>query len=151
MQLRIGEAANLPRLALPDDGGFVGAGSKGIAVDAVVAEIELAADEPLGPGQVPVENFVPGLEPVQLARHAGPEFFRIFNGLLVEGLVLFQALNVRLGAELGRRGKDAVFAECGVDVLVGDGVRGQGRHAKSFREEVSKRCAATKKASWREG
>ncbi len=86
----------------------------------VVAEVELAADEPFGPGQIPVEDLVPGLEPVQIAGDAGPEFFRVFDGLLVEGLVLFQALDVGLGAELGRRRKDAVFAQSGVDVLIGE-------------------------------
>jgi hypothetical protein len=73
-----------------------------MAVDAVVAEVELAADEPLGVGQIPFEDLVPGLEPVQVFGDAGPEGFRIVDGLLVEGLVLFKALDVGLGAELRR-------------------------------------------------
>ena len=128
VELGVGEAANLAGLALPDERGLAGACAEGVAVDAVVAEIELAADEPLGPGQIPLENLVPGLEPVQILRRAGPEFFGVFDGLLVERLVLLEALDVGLGAELRRWGKDAVFAQRGVDIAVGDG-SGRQRHA----------------------
>jgi hypothetical protein len=58
---------------------------------------------------------------VQILGHAGPEVLRIVDGLLVERLVLFQALDVGLGAELRRRRKDAVFAQRRVDVLIGHG------------------------------
>ena len=90
-----------------------------MTVETVIAEVGFAADEPLGPGQIPLENLVPGLEPVQLFGDAGPEFFGVFNGLLVEGFVLFEALDVGLGAELRGRRKDAVFAQGGVEILTG--------------------------------
>ncbi len=77
-------------------------GPSTMTVDAVVAEVELAADEPFCPGQIPLEHLVPGLEPVQFLRGLGPEFLRIFDRLLVHGLVLLQALDVRLRAELLR-------------------------------------------------
>jgi hypothetical protein len=54
---------------------------------------------------------------------------------------------VGLGAELGRRRKDAVLAESGVDVLVGGGNNRQGRHAKSFREEGDCEMHGTLKAA----
>ncbi len=94
-------------------------GAEGMAVDAVVAEVDFAADEPLRPGQIPLQNLVPGLEPMELFRGTGPEGFRVFNGLLVEGFVFLEALDVRLGAELFRRREDAVFAQRGVEVLAG--------------------------------
>src|SRR5271166_310605 len=85
---------------------------------------------------------------MQVLGNSGPEFFRVVNGLLVESLVLLQALNVSLGAELRRRRKNAVLTQRGVDVLAGkrrsgtcsdrsrtgNGGNGQGRHARSFWE-----------------
>ena len=81
-------------LAFPDDGGLVAAGAEDVAVKAVIGEIGFAADEPFGPGQIPLEDLVPRLEPVQLFGGVGPEGFGILNGVLVEGLVLFQALDM---------------------------------------------------------
>ena len=121
VQFGVGEAANLAGLALPDDARFCWRVPQRVTVEAVVAEVEFAADEPLGPGQIPLKNLVPGLEPVELAGRAGPECFGIFDGLLVEGFVLGEALDVRLGAELRGRRKDAVFAKRGVDIPVGNG------------------------------
>ena len=125
VQLGVGEAANLARLTLPDERGllspFAASSRIDVAVQTVVAEVEFAADEPLGPGQIPLENFVPGLEPVELLRYSSPELFGIVDGLLVEGFVLGERADTCLGRELGRRGKDAVFAQRGVDIPLGDG------------------------------
>ena len=77
VEFGVGEAANLAGLALPDERGFVRAFAEGMTVDTVVAEVHFAADEPLCPGKIPLKNFVPGLEPVQFFRHAGPELFGI--------------------------------------------------------------------------
>jgi hypothetical protein len=87
-------------------------------VDAVVTQVGLAAYKPLGVGQVPFEDFVPGLEPVEVGGRPGPELFRVFDGLLVEGLVFFKTLDVSLGGEFRRRREDTVFTECGVDVCI---------------------------------
>jgi hypothetical protein len=139
VQFGVGEAANLAGFAFPDERGLLGALAAGfgidVAIEAVVAQVEFAADEPLGPGQIPLEDLVPGLEPVQLAGHAGPECLGIVNGLLVEGFVFGERADVGPGAELRRRGKHAVFAQRGVDIPVGNGDR-RGRHAGSFREAV---------------
>jgi hypothetical protein len=48
-----------------------------MAVDAVVTQVCLAAYEPLGVGQIPVEDFVPALKPVELIGYASPEFFGV--------------------------------------------------------------------------
>ena len=138
--------AYFARLALPDERGFCGASPESVTVDAVVAQIQLAADEPPGPGQVPLKNLVPGLEPVEIAGRIGPEFFGILNRLLVERLVFFEALDVGPGAELRGRRKDTVFAQRGVDIAVGDGNR-QGRHAGSFKE--SSLCTDCDARGWR--
>jgi hypothetical protein len=81
-----------------------------MTVDAVIAEVELAADKPLGPGEIPVEDLVPRLEPVQLAGCFGPEFFGIFDRLLIKGFVLLEALDVSLGAELRWRRENTILA-----------------------------------------
>ena len=51
----------------------------------------------------------------------GPEGLGVGDGLPVERLVFGERLDVGLGGELGRRREDAVFAEGGVEVLIGDG------------------------------
>ena len=56
---------------------------------------------------------------MQILGDAGPEALRIVNGLFVERFILFQAFDVGLGAELRRRRKDAILAQCRVDVLTG--------------------------------
>ena len=50
MQLLVGQSADFPRFALPDQRCFILAPGLHMAVKAVVGEIELAADEPFGPG-----------------------------------------------------------------------------------------------------
>ena len=60
------------RLAFPDDRGLVAAGGE-VPVEAVVAGVELPADEPLRVRCVrPVEHLRPRLEPVQRPRPARP-------------------------------------------------------------------------------
>ncbi len=86
----VGEAANFAGLALPDERGFVAARTAEMAVDTVEAEVELSAHKPLSPGQIPFQNFVPWLEPVQFFGCGGPEGFRVFDGLLVERFVLLR-------------------------------------------------------------
>src|SRR5580698_7749278 len=54
VELGVGEFSNLAWLAFPDEGGLAGAGAESVAVDAVVAEIDFAVDEPLGDGELPV-------------------------------------------------------------------------------------------------
>lgn len=54
--------------------------------EAVVGEIDLAADEPPGERLVPLVEFLPRLEPVQFFRDARPEFLRLLEGFRVEFL-----------------------------------------------------------------
>ena len=60
----------------PQDGGLVAAALGDVLVDAVVAGVGLAADEPLRQRFVPAEGFGERLEPVQLlAAHPLAEVF----------------------------------------------------------------------------
>jgi len=115
----VSEATNFPGLAFPDNGGLVAARAVEMSVEAVVAEVHFAADEPFGAGQVPVEHFVPRFEPVQFLCDTSPEGLGIFNGLLVHLLVLLEALDVRFLGKLGRRREDAGFAKERVEILAG--------------------------------
>ena len=68
-----------------------------VAVDAVVADVELTADEPLGERQLPFQGRLERLRPVEsLARALRPEGLEVALGLLVE---------VGLGVGLGHEGE----------------------------------------------
>src|SRR5215831_10268660 len=73
MQLLVGKGANLAGFALPDERRLILAPGLDVAVEAVVGQIDLPADEPFGPGTVPLQHLVPLPEPVQLAGDAAPE------------------------------------------------------------------------------
>ena len=77
-----------------------------VAVEAVVRDVERAADEPLGEREVPVEHGVEVVEPAdQFARLAGPEALPVTGRLLVEGVVGHQ----RVAMEVLRRREGAVL------------------------------------------
>src|SRR5437868_4760227 len=69
MQLLISEDANLPRFSVlgrfpfPNDRRLVGRGSVKMFIEAIVREIELAADEPLRERSFPLQDLPPRLEP----------------------------------------------------------------------------------------
>src|SRR5580704_1320544 len=115
MELLIGEGADFAGFALPDDGGFVLAGGLNVAVEAVVGEIDLSADEPFRPWRIPLEDFVPLLEPVQFAGYAAPELFGIVHRFFVKVLVFFEALDVSVLAEFGRGLEAALLLKNGID------------------------------------
>ena len=70
----------------------------------------------LAKGRFHSSTFVPGLEPVELARDTGPEGLGIAVGFLVEPLILLGARNMGLGPELFRTGENALFIQCGMNV-----------------------------------
>src|SRR5260370_40221955 len=96
IQVAIGEHAAIARLALEDDGGFVAAPALQVPVDAVVAGIDLGADEPFGPGHVPLEDLVPRLEPIDGFGLLGPECLGVGLGTLVDARIIAVGLGVEL-------------------------------------------------------
>src|SRR3712207_3340025 len=62
--LVVGQDARVAGLALPDDRRLVLAPGVGVAVDAVRRRVQLAADKPLRPGHVPLEDGSVWLDPV---------------------------------------------------------------------------------------
>ncbi len=138
----------------PEDGDLVGVFAEGVAVDAVIAEVELAVDEPFGPGQVPLEDFGPGLEPMEFSGGGGPEGFRICDGAGVEVFVGGERGDVGVGREIRGRREDAGFVQCGFEVLI-DGNRGCfGGHRGSLLGKTKLEVASnhrTSSAGWASG
>ena len=120
LQHPVGEHARIARLALPDDGRFIAPRGMRVAVDAVVGDVQLAADEPFHPGHIPVQHLVPGREPVQLLGFLGPESLRIAQGAFVNvrvaGIGLpAKVLRGRESAALLEQRGEAFFRWCGQD------------------------------------
>jgi len=65
VEFLVGDDALVAGFAFEDDGGFILAGGFGVALDAIVGDVELAAGEPLDEGRLPVERLVEGFEPVE--------------------------------------------------------------------------------------
>ena len=76
MQLGVGERARVARLAFPENGGARSPKARRqIAVEAVVRDVRLAADKPLGERLVPLERLFERLEPMQLLARSSPQNF----------------------------------------------------------------------------
>ena len=85
VQVGVRDVALLALLAAPVERDAVAAAGLDVAVDAVVGDVQLAADEPLGErGVRPVEHLVPLLRPVERLRLLGPEPLRVAVRLLVD-------------------------------------------------------------------
>jgi hypothetical protein len=97
------------------DGGLVALALLDDAVEAVVGDVGPAADEPSGVGDIPLEDAVPLLEPVQLLSDAGPELLGVIDRLLMQPAVLVHRLDVGLLRELRQRIEEAVFLKRGLD------------------------------------
>src|SRR6187200_625607 len=95
IQVEVGQRAAVARLTFPDERRLVLARSAGMAIDAVDARVQLAADEPLGMRRLPVEHSRPRREPLQLRRESRPERLGIGVGAGVDALVA----HVRLRAK----------------------------------------------------
>src|SRR5690348_2095695 len=63
VEVPVCQCAPIARLSLPHDRGLVPARRIDVAVDAVVGNVDLAAQEPLCPWRMPLEDLVPTLEP----------------------------------------------------------------------------------------
>ena len=102
LQVAEGERPGVARLADPVVGDLVAEAALDVAVDAVVADVQLATDEPLGERQLPFQGRLERLGPVDpLARALRPEGLEVALGFLVQ-----VGLGVGLGRErrIGREG-----------------------------------------------
>ena len=114
-QTAIGDRSGIARFALPMIGDLVALASLDVTVEAVVADVELAANEPFRIGKLPVEHLVKVLVPAdQLPCLAGPEALEISFGLVVQRPVVYQ----RCTGELGRRWKLAILGLVHLDSCI---------------------------------
>src|SRR5271166_2983766 len=107
----IGQHPGVARLAFPDKRRLVAAGSAQMAIEAIVRNVELTADEPFGEGRIPSERFCERFEPVQFSSTFGPKTLRILSGTPIERFVFGQTLDVRFRAENRGRSESAILAE----------------------------------------
>ena len=116
MELLVGEGLFVTGFTLPNDGGLVAAGTVEMAVEAVLAGIELSTDEPLGVGEFPVQDFFPLFAPDKMRSLAGPEFLGVLEGFCVEFFVFGEGFDLCRAGDFFRRFENAGF------FLVGFGV-----------------------------
>src|SRR5690606_7367962 len=104
LELGVGDGLAVAGFALEVEGYLVAAARDDVAVDAVVGDVDLAADEPLRGRRlrVPRVRRVPGLCPVEAASRALPDGHRI----RVRGLV-DRRVDVRLRGENRGSGEGA--------------------------------------------
>ena len=103
-QVRVGDVALLALLAVPVEGDPVAEAGLDVAVEAVVGDVQLAADEPLVERRVRVvEHLVPLLEPVQTLGLAHPPALPIRFGLLIDRRVVQRSRSRRNSAGGSKR------------------------------------------------
>jgi hypothetical protein len=112
-QLGVGDRSGVAGLALEVDRHLVALAGGDVAVEAVVGDVQLPADEPLGVGQLPLADGVPlGVPVEQLPGLLGPEALVVARRLVVhprardEGALL-ERLGGRERPVLGHQGIDA--------------------------------------------
>src|SRR5664280_50922 len=94
LELGVGVDLVVAGITLEDDGRLVALARLDPAVDAVVRRVELAADEVLDRRrglELPLDDLVPLLRPVEFGRALSPELVGVVDRALVHGLVLGQA------------------------------------------------------------
>ena len=124
VQLPVGDfLVFLGVVTFPDDGDLIAAGRQ-MAVQAVVADVELGALEPanVALGEIPVQHLVPGLEPSdELIGLLRPEALRVIDRALVHFFIL-RVVDPGMGGDVGGYGIDLDVGHDRVSPLVGDGV-----------------------------
>ena len=112
VQILVCQYSLIARFAFPDDCRLVLPPGSQVAIDAVVAGVRRAADEPLCVRHVSFERLVKVFEPVQvLASQIAPESRRIVLRPVPHLFILLFRADVRLSRKLWRRCKLTVFLQ----------------------------------------
>src|SRR5207244_1057667 len=108
---------SVARLALPNESGFVGHWGVKMLIQAIEAEVKLAAHEPFRIRQLPLQHFFERFEPDQfLLRLSRPKFVRRANRFVIELLILRYRFDLRLTSEFFWRMKNPLLVEHGGDI-----------------------------------
>ncbi len=132
VQLLKGQGAGVARLALPDDGCLVLSPGGKVSIQAVIGNVRLSPDEPLGERGLPFQDLLPRFEPMQLLCDGGPEFFRVLGRRAGQTVIVPAALDVRAAAEGRARPDQPALAQDRVDVRA---CLGLGHNFPTFPEE----------------
>jgi hypothetical protein len=104
VELFIGDRANIARLALEDERGFVFPRRSQMAIQAIFRDVQFAADKPFRVRRLPIEDLLIRFPPDELfLRLPVPEFFWAIDRLIIEPFVSGITPKIGLGFELGRR------------------------------------------------
>ena len=87
VELLVGEGLFVAGFAFPNDRSLVAARAVEMAVEAVLAGVELSTDEPLGVGEFPVQDLLPLFAPDKIRSLASPEFLGVLERFRVEFFV----------------------------------------------------------------
>jgi hypothetical protein len=87
-EVKVRQRAPVAGLALPDEGGLVTAPAANVSIEAVGRDVQLAVRKPFRVGRIPFEHFREWLDPLELAREAGPERLGIIGRLLVDSRIV---------------------------------------------------------------
>ena len=106
MQLKVRDGLDLAGLAFPNDRCLVAPPGRKVPIEAVVGNIDLAADKPLGVRFLPVEYAVPLAKPMQFLGLLCPKALRVGCGISIKLFVFRKTLNMSIGRKFrGRRKK----------------------------------------------
>ena len=117
MKLLISERPGVAGLAFPNQSRLVASPGSEMAVEAVVRDIDLAADKPLRMRWLPLQHGIPFPEPVELAfSKPRQKAFGIGFAFRAQRFQFGHRFDVRLFGELGRWMKNAPFSLKRLDV-----------------------------------
>ncbi len=98
VQVEVSQSPAVARLAFPNERCLVAPGGANVAIDAVDASIDLAADEPLGAWRLPLEHLPPRLDPLKFMGETLPECLGIRRRTIVDsGIGHVRRITERLG------------------------------------------------------
>ncbi len=126
VEFGVGELKRGAVLGFPKERGLIGVFFE-MAVEAVVGDVELAAGEPFGVREVPFEDAVRRLEPIEHLRLLGPEADGVFLGVVVHLAVLVERANAGALGEFLGRGNRLLFENVRVEFQHGFLPRWSGR------------------------
>src|SRR3954454_5532415 len=116
VQLLESQRAFIPRLALPEDRDLIPPRPGEMAIEAILGNVQLPADEPFRERRLPLQDFFPPARPEELARLARPELFRIVNRFAMQPPVLVEASDSRRFCELLRWFENPFLDQVRLDV-----------------------------------
>ncbi len=76
MKLLVSQHPPIAGLAFPNDSGLIAARAGKMTIKAILGDVELGADEPLGKRWSPIQHLRPFLSPNQVTSLLGPKFLR---------------------------------------------------------------------------